>query len=375
MSELFKNINNISVKIHRELEDFSSKAFLTLEAISKYQTSNVAEISRRSNIPVSTLHKFIAQLLKQLRIGIYIDLYTIGLKPHFLALYNPDQSAVKAITDLLEDYCVLLGTSNEENFLIMKIYIPEDTNGDVIELLERLKFVKKVEEYDFYTITSHIQPPISFKNYDEEEKMWKISWESIINNVNAGSFTDLDERLKTIKKTKQWLDEVDIEILKLLDTNAFMELIEIQRKLNEPKFQKIYYHYTQHISKKNMILGFKIKFIPYEEPINYAIIYATFSGSYDMAKFIEALTSQLYVYSVSRVIGEPSLLIELPIHTTMKTGLDNLLEKLKNQKFIRTYKTFYVNQITEKSIPYHLYNPSTETWTWKKQTTEIKLVS
>ncbi|MEM3833532.1 MAG: hypothetical protein QW128_08130 [Thermoprotei archaeon] len=376
MSESFKNINNISIKIRQNLEDLSSKAFLTLETISKYQISNVAEISRRSNIPVSTLHKFIAQLLKSpVRIGIYVDLHVIGLKPYFLTLYNPDQTAIKAVTDFLEDYYVLLGTINEKNTTIMKICTPEDKDKDLIELLEKLKSIEKVEDYDFHATTSHIQPPISFKNYDEEKKLWKISWESIIDDINAGSFADLDERLKTIKQTKQWLDEVDIEILKLLDTNAFMELIEIQRELSALKFQKIYYHYTQHISKKNMILSFRIKFIPYEEPINYAVIYATFSGSYDMAKFIEALTSQLYVYSVSRVIGEPSLLIELPIHVTMREGLDNLLEKLKTQKFIREYKTFYADQITEKSTPYHLYNPSTETWNWKKQIPEIRLAS
>lgn len=368
MSQMSKNINNISIKIHPTLADLNLKAFLTIEAISKYQTSNVAEIARMSDIPASTLHKFISQLLQSsMKVGIYVDLHTIGLKPHFLALYNPDQTAPQSLIDLLGDYCVLIGLSNEKNVSFMKIYAPEDVNGDIIELLENLKSSKKIENYDFYTITSHIQPPISFKNYEVEKKLWKINWESIINNISAGSFTDLDERLKTIRETKQWLDDVDIKILKLLDENAFIELMEIQRKLNEPKFQKIYYHYTQHISKKNIITSFRIRLTPYEEPINYTVIYASLSGSYDMAKFIEALTSQLYVYSVSRVIGEPSLLIELPINTAMKTGLNNLLEKLKTQRFIREYKVFYADQTTEKSIPYHLYNPSTETWAWKKQ--------
>ncbi len=297
--------------------------------------------------------------------GIYVDLYTIGLKPYFLVLHNPNQYAIETVNNMVEDYCIVSARSANE--LFMKCALPEDAHNDLIELLENLETKKDIEDYTIYAITPSLQPAISFRNYDSEKQVWRINWESMISIINMGSFKDLDERLKSVKQVRLWPDEVDIAILKILDDNIFTEISEIQRKVNEPTFQRIYYHYVQHIEKRHLITSYRIRFDPYEEPNNYTTLYVTLSGSYDMAKFIDTFTSQIYVYGVSRVLGEPSLLIEFPINPIMKPGLDNFLEKLKDQKFIRDYKVFYADHAIEKSIPFHLYDISSETWTWRNK--------
>jgi DNA-binding Lrp family transcriptional regulator len=368
MSEQFKNINNILVKVHSSLASINPKALPVLEVISKYQTTNVSEMSRKTGIPVSTLHKFLDHLFQyQIKIGIYIDLYTIGLKLYFLVIYKPDQHAIKTINEMIGEYSILNCDVADGNLSFMKICLPDDAQNNLIELLEDLKSKKDIENYDLYVVTPNIQPAISFRNYDSDKRAWRINWDSVLNIINMGSFKDLDERLKSIKSTKQWLDDTDITILKMLDDNVFTALSDIQRKANEPSFQKIYYHYIQHVEKKHIIMSYRIRFEPYEEPTHYTILYVMLSGSYDMAKFIDALTNQIYVYGISRVLGEPSLLIELPVNPIMKTGLNNLLERLKEQKFVRDYKIFYADHATEKPIPFNLYNTSTETWLWKKQ--------
>lgn len=366
MTEEFKNINNILVKVHQSLASINPKALPVLEVISKYQTTNVSEMSRKTSIPVSTLHKFLDHLLQyQIKMGIYMDLYTIGLKLYFLVIYRPNEYAIKSINEMVREYAILSGEG--ENLSFMKICLPENAQNDLIGLLESLKDGKNIEDYELYLITSSLQPPISFRNYESDKRAWRINWDNIFSIISMGSFKDLDERLKGISPIKQWLDDTDITILKMLDDNVFTALSDIQRRANEPSFQKIYYHYTQHVEKKRIIMSYRIRFEPYEEPTYYTMLYVMLSGSYDMAKFIDALTNQIYVYGVSRVLGEPSLLIELPVNTAMIPGLNNLLERLKNQKFVRDYKVFHANRTTEKPIPFHLYDTSTETWLWKKE--------
>jgi len=345
-----------------------------LEYISLNNTTNVSKIARNVNLPITTVYGILRRLVAKHIIAIrnLINISALGLTQYAVIFHCDKMENVRKIIMSNRAYWIYYAKGYCDSLCAYVRYvIPIDHNKDFIEFLNAAKEIGLVNDYEVYATTNTYNTPLHFKDFDFKRRIWIFNWEQILNNLYSAEAND-NEHLSIRSVSKIKLDDIDLKILLRREISAFISLSSIQKVLNNTPLQNIYYHYTNHVLKKNLISGVRIIFLPYPYTINEKIVsdtmifFITFKNTVWMNKFVNVFKYKIFVSSMTRVFGENTLLLSIYLPHTETAEFLNLLDKLVEENIVAKYRFFTIDIRTARSetLPYSAYDTQEGTWQW-----------
>jgi len=345
-----------------------------LEYISLNNTTNISKIARDVNLPITTVYGILRRLITRHIITIHnlINISALGLTQYAVIFHCDKIENVKKILMSNHTYWIYYAKGYCDSLCAYVRYIvPIDHNKDFIEFLNTAKEIGLINDYEVYATTNTYNVPLNFKDFDFKKKVWVFNWEQILHNFYSAESND-NERLNVRSLSRIKLDNIDSKILLGREINAFISLSSIQKTLNNISLQNIYYHYVNHIVKRNLINSIKIAFLPYPYTVNEKIVsdamifFITFKNTTWMNKFVNALKYKIFISSIARVLGENTLLLSVYLPHIETAEFLNLLDKLIEDNIIIKYRFFIIDIRTARNetIPYSAYNTHEGTWQW-----------
>jgi len=345
-----------------------------LEYISLNNTTNISKIARDVNLPITTVYGILRRLITRHIITIHnlINISALGLTQYAVIFHCDKIENVKKILMSNHTYWIYYAKGYCDSLCAYVRYIvPIDHNKDFIEFLNTAKEIGLINDYEVYATTNTYNVPLNFKDFDFKKKIWVFNWEQILHNFYSAESND-NERLNVRSLSRIKLDNIDSRILLGREINAFISLSSIQKTLNNISLQNIYYHYVNHIVKRNLINSIKIAFLPYPYTVNEKIVsdamifFITFKNTTWMNKFVNTLKYKIFISSIARVLGENTLLLSVYLPHIETAEFLNLLDKLIEDNIIIKYRFFIIDIRTARNetIPYSAYNIHEGTWQW-----------
>jgi len=333
-----------------------------LEYISLNNTTNISKIARDVNLPITTVYGILRRLITRHIITIHnlINISALGLTQYAVIFHCDKIENVKKILMSNHTYWIYYAKGYCDSLCAYVRYIvPIDHNKDFIEFLNTAKEIGLINDYEVYATTNTYNVPLNFKDFDFKKKVWVFNWEQILHNFYSAESND-NERLNVRSLSRIKLDNIDSKILLGREINAFISLSSIQKTLNNISLQNIYYHYVNHIVKRNLINSIKIAFLPYPYTVNEKIVsdamifFITFKNTTWMNKFVNALKYKIFISSIARVLGENTLLLSVYLPHIETAEFLNLLDKLIEDNIIIKYRFFIIDIRTARNetIPY-----------------------
>ena len=235
-----------------------------------------------------------------------------------------------------------------------------------------------IDDYEAYATTNSYIPPLSFKNFDFRQKTWIFNWEELLNNLYL---TETQEFLSIRDPIKVELDSIDLKILLMREANSLIHLSSIKRMFSNISLQSIYYHYSNHIRKNNVISATRVILLPYPYIVNDKIIsnsmifIINFNNTEWMNKFISTLKDTCFLYSTARIFGENTLIVHVYLPYIEQSNFLQFLDKLIEDEIISSYKFFTIDLKTAqvKPLPYHAYDIQNKEWCWSQDEYILKL--
>jgi DNA-binding Lrp family transcriptional regulator len=382
ITNIYKDWINQYYAVIDEIDERTAKI---LETLSRKSVINISEIARNLNIPVSTVHSTIQKLRRKniLYIQASIDATLLGLKPYTVILYPTKTENAMKILMANKKYWVYWsrGYINRPCYYVRYV-IPNGHEQDFVNFLNTAMQLNLISDYELYPTTIYYYQPLSFKNFDFASKSWIFNWNELLNEINNSKPVNnkyLDPTTNTYNTQK--LDHIDLKILKALEKDALVSLSEIRRSLDNLTFQTIYYHYINHVIKRNLISNIIPIILRYPYTINDRIVvdtilmFVSFKDHEQMLKFANALSDKMFVISTSRVLSENTLIFYIMLPHTETPEFLNVLNILMDNEIITSYKYAWLDIRTAKkeTLPYSQYDTETGTWKWYQEEYLLKL--
>ncbi|MGB9729144.1 MAG: winged helix-turn-helix domain-containing protein [Thermoprotei archaeon] len=354
-----------------------------LEYISSHGTTNISEIAKNVNMPITTVYGIIKRLQRKNIVNVrdFVNFTALGLTQYSVIFYYSKKEGVKSVLAANKDYQIYFAKSYcEKPCIYAKYVIPINNNKDFIEFLNTAIDLKLIDNYEAYATTNSYIPPLSFKNFDFRQKTWIFDWEELLNNLYL---TEPQEFLNIRDPIKVELDNIDLKILFMREINSFTHLSSIKRIFSNVSLQSIYYHYSNHIRKNNIISATRVILLPYPYIINDKIIsnsiifFVNFNNTEWMNRFINALKDTCFLYSTTRIFGENTLIVHVYLPYIEQPNFLQFLDKLIEDKIISYYRFFIIDPKTAqvKPLPYHTYDAQNKEWHWPQDEYILKLQS
>lgn len=345
-----------------------------LEYISSNNTTNISKIARNVNLPITTVYGILRRLTAKHIITIrnLINVSALGLTQYAVIFHCNRMENVRKILMSNRAYWIYYAKGYCDSLCAYVRYVvPIDHNKDFIEFLNTAKEIGLVDDYEAYATTSTYSTSLNFKDFDFKRRIWIFNWEQTLNNFYSAESND-DEHLSIRNLSKIKLDNIDLKILLRREINAFISLSSIQKALNNISLQNIYYHYINHVLKRNLINSVRIVLLPYPYTINEKIVsdamifFITFKNTEWMNKFVNTFKYKIFVPSITRIFGENTLLLLIYLPHTETAEFLNLLDKLVEDNIVTRYRFFTIDIRTARSetIPYSAYDTQEGTWRW-----------
>jgi DNA-binding Lrp family transcriptional regulator len=173
--------------------------------------------------------------------------------------------------------------------------------------------------------------------FDCETNKWVFNWDSWVKEVQDQS-TDLPYTLIEPKGYPICADELDVKMLEGLEYDATVGLNELARSLKITP-QAASFRFNKRLLKRNLIEGYQIFIMPYEDtPSVMALFIISFPSYEAFAKFARSLLNKSFVITMGKVIGENSFLVEVFLPNDEFRKFVDTLSKMARMQLVCSYK-------------------------------------
>jgi len=367
------------------IEEIDERVAKILEIMSTKNITNISEIARNLNIPISTVHSIITKLRRKniLYVHASIDVTLLGLKPYTVILYPTKTENAMRVLMANKKYWVYWsrGYLNRPCYYVRYV-IPYGRERDFTDFLNTAMQLNLINDYELYPTTLYYYQPLSFKDFDFTTKSWIFDWNGFLNEISKSQPVYNKYLNPTIDiQNIQKLDLIDLKILKALEKDALVSLNDIRKSLGKVTFQTIYYHYINHVIKRNLISNLIPEILPYPYTVNDRIVtdvmvmFVSFKDNEQMLKFANALNGKMFIISTSRVLSENTLIFSVMLPHVETSGFLNVLDTLMDNEIITSYKYVWldIRTLKKETLPYSQYDTETGTWKWNQEEYLLKL--
>ncbi|MCE4607277.1 MAG: AsnC family protein [Desulfurococcales archaeon] len=246
--------------------------------------------------------------------------------------------------------------------VILQFAVTQNKINDLLNSLS-LKIPQDSEVY-LFEYYYHSKPNLRVF-YDIIDRKVKPKWDYLMDSIKAAEFHRLPLPKRGIK-----YDEIDLFILEQLQTDPFVSMREIAKKLQDavavrewaiqPVYSNVTYsrvrrHFINHIIGKGMVNGVHIKLRHPSSNMEMIIVYFTNEG---MAHKIASVFSEHPYTKYGLVNGEGDRgLISISVPAMYVRGLLDLLDKLLEAGIIKGWDALIVDSynVKERRVSFKNY--------------------
>jgi DNA-binding Lrp family transcriptional regulator len=215
--------------------------------------------------------------------------------------------------------------------------VPADHCNEFEEFIYAMKRLGVATRVKIFWSTCFQGGRITSTWFDSQRENWIFSWEEWIREVQTQK-TDLPYTLMEPKSYSICADEIDVQMLMWLESDATKSIKEIAETLGIDR-QRAHYHYKKHLLERNLIEGFEIFVMRYgDNPFVMAYFILSFHNYETFAKFTKSLLNKFFVLTMGKVLGENALIVEIFLPTGEFRNFIDTLSTMAKMKLVKSYK-------------------------------------
>lgn len=301
-----------------------------LEGLSILGPRSLTPIAKHLQLPARTVRHRVKRMLDKSILFLRLHPYHTNMGLKKVVIF------VEAAPGF-EDYLLDCLRANDFWIFLCRIYgpyegcggtwtIPKENVEDFLSFLNRLKDAGVARRYETMWSTCFEGISVMSRWFSVEDGTWTFNWDEWINEVE----TIEGDLPFTLVEPRDWPIKVDLEdvlIIKELEKDGRASLTDISKALGI-SFEKIKYHFSEHVSKLGVIEGYHVEIYRFPFPVCEILFFKFEFDDYDkMAKFALSLLDKPLAYFVGKVLGENALVSQV------------YLPKWEFRKFIRSLST------------------------------------
>jgi DNA-binding Lrp family transcriptional regulator len=348
-----------ALSIWKKLDEIDVKI---LEGLSLLGPRNMELIARHLQLPATTVRYRVRRMLEDSILFLHLNPYHtfMGLKKAIIFV-----KALAGYEDVLLD-CMRV---NDFWIFLCRIYcpyegcggiwtIPKEKDKDFEAFLQSLLDLGVAEAIEVNWSTCFEGIPVQSRWFNIEDKAWAFNWGEWIQEVE----TIKGELPYTLIEPEDWPIKVDYEdllIVKELEIDGRTTLRDISKKLGIP-FQKVKYHFREHVSKRGLIEGYQVEIFRFPSLASEFLFFKFEFDSYEkMVKFALSLRDKPFPTFLGKVLGENSLMTHVYLPKLEFRKFIAALSILIKRKLLKRYHYVFQDMFQQwrETIPYeHFQN-------------------
>lgn len=331
-----------------------------LEALGAYGPRNVTRVAREMGVKAETLRKRLRRINSRIFLKYYTNIYCthLGLKKAVLIA-----EAVPGYEDLLfeclkaNDFWIYLNRCYGMNEGCIGVYtMPNEHSDDFIQFVKTLTTIGVARSVQTFWSTCFQSVNSKTKWFDEKSRTWVLSWDEWVKEIPTRD-TRLPYTLIDPKDYPIEGDEIDVLILKELEKNPTVSLIDLAKILGVSQ-QVVQYHYQKHILKRSLIESFEVFTLHYDFAFSDIIFFIFRFDSFEKcAKFAASLLDKPFVGGLGKVLDENAIIGHVYLPRLDFRRFVDTLSKLVRAGLLRSYNYVILDstRVKRQTISYEFF--------------------
>ena len=350
-----------------------------LEAIGKHGSRNITRLAKTTDLPITTVRFRLKKMMKDGRVLVTVNpnIHNLGLAKAFLVAEAPFGQHDK-----------LLSAIRNTDYWTYTIRCYGKFDGYCAYFAFPARYKEKLEEYwnqakrlgiltsskFFWVTNSHVIPP-NFSWFDFKKRKWKFLWEEWIKEILNES-EKLPKILEDPREYPVMVDKRDLLIIKELQKDESIEFKKLAKIVGITP-QSVGVRYRK-IVKRNLIIDYAVDTYPF--PIEVSDLYTFIVDFFDehfLAKFANACEKKPFVISYAKIIGKPSLVINIYILKKEFPQFMSSLSRLCKEGIIRSifYVTLDPTSYRRQTISYEYFENGVWLYNHKDKIKKLKEIA
>jgi DNA-binding Lrp family transcriptional regulator len=237
-----------------------------------------------------------------------------------------------------------------------------------------LRGLKYIEEADMYWITGFHTVNPNLKWFDPSLGKWLLYWKEWLNEISRLK-AEMPDMLLEPQDFPIKADYVDTQILSRLEINGRESLKKIAQRLDLTP-PDVSYHFNEHILKKGLIGQWSIIIRRFEDICDRFFFFFSFNSEEKMARFARSMFDKPFVYGVSRICGENTLIAHLIMPSCEFSKFLSCLLELKKRGLLQSYDYLIEDQtkIFGRTIAYEYFKNGEWIYNHQKHIKSLKKI-
>ncbi len=350
-----------------------------LEAAGKYGIRNITMLAKAANLPVTTVSFRLRKMRKkgQVLVTVNPNLYKLGLAKAFMVAEAPFGSHEKLFMAIRNtDYWTyIIRCYGKFDGYCAYFAFPANHKKELEDYWRKASHLHIITNSKFFWITNSRTFPPDFSWYNFEERKWIFRWKEWIDEVLNAS-KELPEILKDPAEYNIAVDKRDLLIIKELEKDESIEFKKLAKIVGITP-QSVGVRYRK-IVERNLIADHNVDLYPF--PLEISDLYAfiiDFSDESSLAQFVNACEKKPFVVSYAKIIGKPSLVINIYILKKEFPQFMNSLSRLCKEGIIRSifYVTLDPTSYRRQTISYEYFENGVWLYNHKDKVKKLKEIA
>jgi len=311
-----------------------------IEGLGKYGPRNIKKVAERLNIPRGTVLSRIKRMssLFYLRMSANVYHTNLGLKKAVVfAKAAPGSEELLFNCMKVNEFYIYLSRCYGMFEGCLGVYvIPKEQCTKFEQFVQEIKKLGGAQNIELFWSTCFHTINRTTNWYDSASEKWIFHWDEWIEEVPTEEknlpYTLVDPEDFPIKA-----DETDLFIIKELEKDATIDLIDIAKKLGTT-LQNVHRHYKMHVLNEGLIETFQIFFLPFDRTVSDMFFFIfKFDNREKLAKFAQSLLDKPFVYIVGKILGENAIISQVYLPRPEFRNFVESLSKLARASYLQSY--------------------------------------
>jgi DNA-binding Lrp family transcriptional regulator len=345
----------VAQKILRELDAMAIRIF---SAMWRYGPRNLLEVSRRTNIPFTSVYHRIERI--ESRSGPIVELMPrlskLGMI-RIMVLATARLGCEDAVTRALTAPNLWSAIDScEGNFTHDSVHsVPVRYVNEFADYLQHLSKTNLVSDLRIIRTGDYVPNFPDFSYYNPHRHEWSFPWADwLFEIIHAEPTSTLLDPVSYETDA----DKKDLLIVKELQTNARKSYSELASLLGITLYG-VKYHFDKKLIPQGITTRFQFNVAPYAKEISaFHEIMLEFENAACMDKFVSTIPRLFFVIGFSKVLSQDAILLRTYLLESQLHRLFEFFSELARSNILRSYSAIRKNLQSRRTqtISYELYD-------------------
>jgi len=350
-----------------------------IEGLGQYGPRNMTYLAKRLNAPRGTVVSRMRRMSSFFYLRMLANVYhtNIGLKKAVVcAKAAPGKEELLFNCMRVNGFYIYLSRFYGAFEGCLGIYvIPKEQLTKFKQFIQEIKELRVAEKIQLFWSTCFHTVNKTSNWFDRASENWTFAWDEWVKEISTQK-TNLPYTLVDPEDFPMRADETDLFILKELEKDATIDLIDIAKKLGTT-LQNVRHHYEKHVLKRGLIEVFQIFVMPFDQTTSDLFFFIfKFKNQERLAKFAGSLLDKPFVLSIGKILGESAIITQVHLPRAEFRNFVERLSKLAMEGYLQSYE--YVIQDlrqgkwSRQTIPYEHFKDGFWVYDHKKHIQSLR---